>query len=70
MVANREYILKLIKKNNWTQTEFAKKIGISRTSVSRWVKGDRGAGRTFISGIIRTFPDEPLDKLFFMDKCC
>lgn len=65
MTANREYIVSLINKKNWSQSDFARKAGVSKTTVSRWLKGKRGAGRAFMSGIIRAFPNEPLENLFF-----
>ncbi|NJD02648.1 MAG: helix-turn-helix transcriptional regulator [Ruminiclostridium sp.] len=66
MIPNKEYILQLLVKNHWSQNKFAQKAGVSKTTVSRWLKGLRGAGKDLISGIIIAFPCEPIDKLFFL----
>lgn len=68
MTANKEYIIELVNKNNWSQNKFAQKAGVSKTTISRWLHGKRGAGRRLMSGIIKAFPNEPLDKLFFLTK--
>lgn|GEM_PF-940812 len=65
MIPNKEYILQLLNKNRWSQNKFAQKAHVSKTTISRWLKGSRGAGKQLISGIIMAFPNEPIDKLFF-----
>lgn len=67
MIPNKKYILDLLEKNNWSQNNLAIKAGVSKTTVSRWINGKRGAGKNLIAGLIRAFPNEPLDKLFFLD---
>lgn len=66
MIPNIEYIRQLLVKNHWSQNKFAQKAGVSKTTISRWLKGLRGAGKDLISGIILAFPNEPIDKLFFL----
>jgi transcriptional regulator with XRE-family HTH domain len=68
MTPNKEYILQLLVKNHWSQNKFAQKAGVSKTTVSRWIKGTRGAGKDLIAGIIMAFPNEAIDKLFFLQK--
>lgn len=68
MQANKEYVQELIKKHNWSQNQFARNAGVSKTTASRWLRGERGAGRRLMSGIIKAFPNEPLEKLFFLEK--
>jgi transcriptional regulator with XRE-family HTH domain len=63
---NKKYIIYLINKNNWSQNKFAKKAGVSSATISRWINDKRGAGAELILGIIRAFPNEPIDKLFFL----
>lgn len=70
MRPNKEYILELINKNNWSQNNFAKKAGVSNATISRWINGKRGAGSELIAGIIRAFPNESINKLFFYRCCC
>lgn len=67
MIPNKKYILDLLEKNNWSQNKLAIKAGVSKTTVSRWINGKRGAGKNLIAGLIRAFPNEPLDKLFFLE---
>lgn len=66
LTPNKEYILKLVCNNDWSWAELARKMGVSKAEVSRWLNGRRNGGRKFISGIIKAFPDEPLEKLFFL----
>lgn len=66
MIPNKEYILQLLNKNRWSQNKFAQKAHVSKTTISRWLKGSRGAGKQLISGVIMAFPNEPIDKLFFL----
>jgi transcriptional regulator with XRE-family HTH domain len=66
MVANREYVSELMRKNNWSIGKMAEKSGVSKTTVSRWLSGKRGAGRRLISGLMKAFPSEPMEKLFFL----
>lgn len=63
---NKKYILELINRNNWSQNKFAKKAGVSNATISRWINGKRGAGSELIAGIIKAFPNEPINKLFFL----
>jgi transcriptional regulator with XRE-family HTH domain len=67
MKPNIEYIRQIMKEHNWSNTQLAMKIGISRMEVSRLMRGVRVGGKKTIGGLIRAFPDEPLDKLFFLD---
>ena len=66
MTPNREYIFSLVKEKGWSWSELARRMGLSRAEVCRWAKGSRLGGRKFIGGVIKAFPDEPLDKLFFL----
>ncbi|MHB9925954.1 helix-turn-helix transcriptional regulator [Clostridium botulinum] len=66
MRPNKEYILELVNKNNWSQNKFAKKAGVSNATISRWINGKRGAGSELIAGIIKAFPNESINKLFFL----
>lgn len=68
MVANKEYILELMQKKKWSKRQLAQKAGVSPTTVCRWLAGERGAGKNLIQGIIQAFPQEPLNKLFFLGQ--
>lgn len=49
-------------------TQLAMKIGISRMEVSRLMRDMRIGGKKTIGGLIRAFPNEPLEKLFFKNE--
>ncbi|EJO5348252.1 helix-turn-helix transcriptional regulator [Clostridium botulinum] len=66
MKPNKKYILYLMNKNNWSQNKLAQKAGGSNSTISRWINGKRGAGLELIGGIIKAFPNESIDKLFFL----
>ena len=68
MTPNKEYIISIARKNGWRDAELARRLGVSRTEISRFVNGDRKGGSKLIGGIIKAFPNEPMDKLFFYSK--
>lgn len=67
MRPNIDYIKRLQNEKGWSNAQLAIKMGISKAHVGRIFSGKRDAGTKVISGIIRAFPNEPLDKLFVLD---
>lgn len=67
MRPNIEYIKEEIKKRNWTGSQLALKMCVSRMEVSRLLRGERIGGKKCIGGLIKAFPDTPLEQLFFLD---
>lgn len=67
MRPNIEYIKQLQIKKGWSNAQLAMRMGVSKAHVGRIFSGKRDAGTKVISGIIRAFPNEPLDKLFILD---
>lgn len=64
MKPNRTYILKLVDEKNWSGSELGRQMGISRTEANRFLNGERVGGKKTIGGLIKAFPEEPLEKLF------
>jgi len=48
-----------------SQTEMAKKLGISRVYYIKIEHGERQASTNFIKKFIKAYPDAPIAKLFF-----
>lgn len=67
MCPNKKYILQLMEQKNLSMGNLARKAGVSTTTISRWLRGERGAGTQLLSGLHKAFPNEPIDKLFFLD---
>lgn len=67
MRLNVEYLKKIMDDKNWGIRQFAMKAGLSATTVSRIMSGKRGAGAKSIGAIVKVLPDEPIDKLFFLE---
>jgi transcriptional regulator with XRE-family HTH domain len=67
MKPNPQYIKSLVYKNGWSESEFALELGVSRSMVNRFFNGKRIGGTKFVGCLLRVFPNEPLDKLFFLD---
>ena len=67
MKPNPKYIQSLVFKRGWTETEFANQLGVSRSMVNRFFNGKRNGGAKLIGCLMRVFPDEPQDKLFFLE---
>lgn len=64
MVPNREYLLELVRDRDWSGSELARRMGISRSEANRLLNGERVGGKKTIGGLIKAFPEEPLEKLF------
>lgn len=67
MVINKNYVIERMKKNNWSQAGLARAMEVSPATVSRVLKGTRGAGRGVIVGLLKAFPDASMNELFFLD---
>jgi len=68
MLPNRNYIINLVQEKKWSCREFARRAGLSATEISRWMRGQRKGGKKLFSGLIKAFPNEPFEKLFFLDN--
>lgn len=66
MDINKDYVLQLMSEKNISMGHLAKKAGVSTSTISRWLSGKRGAGKQLMSGLYKAFPNEPIDKLFFL----
>jgi transcriptional regulator with XRE-family HTH domain len=66
MILNTGYLKELMKTKNWSNAELASRSGISAATVSRILAGKRGAGSFTLAAIRKTFPEEPVEKLFYL----
>lgn len=67
MRPNIAYIKEELKSRNWSGSQLAMKMGISRMEVSRLLREERIGGKKCIGGLIKAFPNTPIEKLFFLD---
>jgi DNA-binding XRE family transcriptional regulator len=61
--------------NSWTDTELAKRMGISRSRLWRAKLPAEhneycSPGESLIIGVLKAFPEKKFDDLFFLDKTC
>ncbi|RKD25350.1 Helix-turn-helix [Caminicella sporogenes DSM 14501] len=68
MQINQEIIQKKLQANGWTQNELARRMNISKGTLSNVLSGRRGAGRKVISGLLRVFPEERLENLILNEN--
>ncbi|MFL0248107.1 helix-turn-helix domain-containing protein [Candidatus Clostridium stratigraminis] len=68
MLLNVKYLITLIEKKGWSERQLAMKCGLSSATVSRIISGKRGAGSKALVGIRKAFPNEPIEKLFFLSN--
>jgi transcriptional regulator with XRE-family HTH domain len=68
MLLNVEYLTELIKGKSWSERQLASKSGLSSAAISRIITGRRGAGTRDLTGIIRAFSDEPIERLFILPR--
>lgn len=66
MILNVDSVKELVGKKGWSERELARRSGLSIATVSRIFSGKRGAGTRAIIGIRKAFPNEPIEKLFFL----
>lgn len=66
MKPNVDRIKALMAVRRWSSSELARQMGVSRSEATRLLNGKRNGGNKVISGLIKAFPDEPLESLFFL----
>lgn len=66
MKPNVKRIKELMAVNQWSSSELARQMGVSRSETTRLLNGKRNGGNKVISGLIKAFPEEPLETLFFL----
>ncbi len=63
-----EKIRELMALRQWSESELARKMGVSRSEANRFLNGKRKGGNKVISGLIKAFPDETIESLFFLPR--
>ena len=66
-MAMRHRVLELSEREGWTDTELARRLGVSGSYISRLRHGSRDVSIPLIVGARRVWPDFPLDYLFPRD---
>ncbi len=66
MKPNVERIKELMAVRRWSASELARQMGVSRSETTRLLNGKRNGGNKVISGLIKAFPEESLETLFFL----
>lgn len=61
-----DYIRHLVRINNWSGSELARRMGVSRSEANRFLNGERKGGKKIISGLLKAFPMESLETLFIL----
>lgn len=59
-------IKELMAVRRWSASELARQMSVSRSETTRLLNGKRNGGNKVISGLIKAFPEEPLENLFFL----
>lgn len=67
MRPNIDFIRQAMTVHNWTGSQLATKMGVSRMEVSRLLRGKRIGGKKCIGGLIKAFPKASMEELFFLD---
>ncbi len=66
MKPNVDRIKALMAVKRWSASELARQMGVSRSETTRLLNGKRNGGNKVISRLIKAFPDESLESLFFL----
>lgn len=68
MEPNLKYIHQLVRERDWSGSELARRMGVSRAEANRFLNGQRRGGNKVISGLLRAFPDEKIESLFILPQ--
>lgn len=60
------YIRQLVRERDWSGSELARQMGVSRAEANRFLNGQRKGGNKLISGLLQAFPGESLESLFIL----
>lgn len=66
MEAKLNYIRQLVREHDWSGSELARRMGISRAEANRFLNGQRKGGKKLISGLLKAFPTESYETLFIL----
>ncbi len=61
-----DYIRQLVREQDWSGSELARRMGISRAEANRFLNGQRKGGKKLICGLLKAFPTESIDSLFIL----
>lgn len=59
-----EKVKELMMSHRWCASELARRMGVSRSEVTRLLKGNRQGGTKIVEGLKRAFPEVSLESLF------
>ncbi|MEX0974298.1 MAG: helix-turn-helix transcriptional regulator [Bacillota bacterium] len=62
-----ERLRRALDESEMTQARLARKMGISRASLSRVLRGLRSPGSKFIAALKTAFPDKQMESFFDLD---
>lgn len=68
MEPNLKYIHHLVRVRDWSGSELARRMGVSRAEANRFLNGKRKGGNKVISGLLQAFPEEKMESLFILPK--
>lgn len=57
-------LLRIMGEEGMSQAQLARKMGVSKASLSRIVRGQRSPGSRFIAALKAAFPDKPMESFF------
>lgn len=66
MVIRIDKVKSLMQERGWNASELARQMGISKSEVSRMLKGEHNGGNKTIEGLYRAFPSETKESLFIL----
>lgn len=68
MEPNLKYIHQLVRERDWSGSELARRMGVSRAKANRFLNGQRRGGNKVIGGLLRAFPGEKIESLFILPQ--
>lgn len=65
---NTNFLNNYLKQNNFSESEFAKSIGVAHSTVNRVLNGKRNPGGKFIAGVLVNFPELTFEDVFIFEN--
>lgn len=65
---NSEFLLRYLKENELSESQFAERIGVAHSTVNRILNGKRNPGSKFIAGVLKNFSDLNFEQVFSYNR--
>lgn len=62
-IIDKKVIVEIMCIRGWSQNELARRVGVSKGTMSKVINGKRGTGRKVLAGLLKAIPETSYDLL-------